>query len=197
MICGLPTAAESTSFGVAESRRLDEIRLADNHRIEDMAALRAEQNKILIKINADHFKDIMQAEAAHIKELMTAEAKRIDAIRVVDVQAVTTANEKATAQAAVLATQVQQSAETLRTLVATNAAALAAQLTQTITPITDRLSLLEKSSYEGAGKSGVTDPQMIQLLQEMRITREALAQGTGKTTQAHRGSRKYDDHNRV
>jgi hypothetical protein len=64
---------------------------------------------------------------------------------------------------------------------------LATQLTQIITPITDRLALLEKAQYEGVGKSGVTDPQMSQLIREMQIAREAMAQGTGRTDRAREG----------
>ena len=80
-----------------------------------------------------------------------AEAKRIDAIRAVDVNAVSVANERATAQAAVLANQVALSAETLRALVASTASTQATQLNQLTAQLIDRISLLEKSQYENKG----------------------------------------------
>ena len=97
----------------------------------------------------------LQSESSVL--LNVAEAKRIDAIRAVDVNAVSVANDKATAQAVVLASQVAASAETLRALVAATAATQAQQLATLTTQLTDRLSSLEKSQYEnkgsGSGKS--------------------------------------------
>ena len=110
--------------------RLDELREAETRRINEMTALR------------DKFQD----------KLDTAEAKRIDAIRAVDVAAVTVANDKATAQAAVLARQVTESRDTLQALVASTAAATATQLTNLLSPITERLTSLEKNQYTGEGK---------------------------------------------
>ena len=63
------------------------------------------------------------------------------------------ATEKANAQALVLSNQVAQSAETLRTLVATTANTQATQLDQTTKQITDRLLTLEKAQYETRGSS--------------------------------------------
>jgi len=128
-----------------------------------------------------HVREILGLTREYEDKLKIAEAKRIDSIRVVDVQAVQTANDKATQQAQVLATQLTTSAETLRALVASQAQATAAQLTQIITPITDRLALLEKNQYQGAGKESVTDPLMNQLLAEMKATRDTIGEGTGRS----------------
>lgn len=112
--------------------RLDNLREAEIRRVNEQMELRAEYNV----------------------QLGVAEAKRIDAIRAVDVNAVSVANERATAQAAVLANQVSASAETLRSLVAATAATVAQQLAQVSSGISDRLSALEKSQYENKGSSG-------------------------------------------
>jgi hypothetical protein len=110
--------------------RLDELREAETRRVNELICLR------------DKFQD----------KLDVAEAKRIDAIRAVDVNAVTVANEKATAQAAVLANQVTASADTLRKLVESTAIAAAEQLKQLTQQLTDRLTSLEQSQYKGEGK---------------------------------------------
>lgn len=116
--------------------RLDDLRESESKRFNEQLALRAEYSV----------------------QLAVAEAKRIDAIRAVDVNAVSVANERATAQAAVLANQVAASAETLRSLVAATAATVAQQLAQVSSGIADRLSALEKSQYEGMGsKGGIKD----------------------------------------
>ena len=116
-------------LAVAEARRVNEALLAERRRVDEIMTLRAD----------------------YAVQLNVAEAKRIDAIRAVDVNAVSVANERATAQAAVLANQVSASAETLRALVAATAATQAQQLATTTTQITDRLSSLEKSQYENKG----------------------------------------------
>ena len=141
----------------AETRRVDDLRVAESRRVDEQLSLRA------------HYEE----------KLRDAEAKRIDAIRAVDVNAVTVASERQTQSAAVLATQVSQSAETLRALVATNAQSTATQLAQIITPITDRLSLVERAQYEGAGKATVADPQLAQLIIEMRSLNQKSASGEG------------------
>lgn len=114
----------------AESRRVDELRAAESRRIDEQARLRAE----------------------YADKLTTAEAKRIDAIRAVDVNAVAVASQRQADQATVLASQVVQSAEALRALVATTAAAQQQASQQITGALSDRITQLEKSSYEGAGK---------------------------------------------
>lgn len=81
-----------------------------------------------------------------------------------DVAAVATANEKATAQATVLASQVSSSAETLRALVASTALSTEQKQAQTASQQNDRISSLEKALYEGIGKGRLADPQMEALL---------------------------------
>ena len=107
-----------------------------------------------IKAESQRLSEQMNIRAEHSIQLGVAEAKRIDAIRAVDVNAVSVANERATAQAAVLANQVAASAETLRSLVAATANTQAQQLVQLTTQLTDRLTALEKSQYENKGSSG-------------------------------------------
>lgn len=112
--------------------RIDDLREAEIRRVNEQMTLRAEYGA----------------------QLALAEAKRIDAIRAVDVNAVSVANDRATAQAAVLANQVSASAETLRQLVAATATTVAGQLTQVSSEIANRLSTLEKAQYESKGSSG-------------------------------------------
>jgi hypothetical protein len=116
--------------------RQDDLRDAETRRVNELICLR------------DKFQD----------KLDVAEAKRIDAIRAVDVNAVTVANDKSIAQAAVLARQVTESAETLRKLVESTASTAAAQLVQLITPITERLGKLEQYQFKGEGRAGISTP---------------------------------------
>jgi hypothetical protein len=143
----------------AAVKRQDDLRAAEGRRIDDLMALRAE----------------------HAIQLSTAEAKRIDAIRVVDVNAVAVASERATQQASVLATQVTASADALRALVAQTAQTMAAASEKFSSQLTERLSLIERAQYEGKGRQGVTDPQLAEMLVEIKRLREASQTSTGKS----------------
>ena len=141
----------------AEGRRSNDLREAELRRINEQLVLRAEFGV----------------------QLREAEAKRIDAIRAVDVNAVSVASERATQQANVLAAQVATSAETQRALVATTASTIATQLQQIVGPIIDRLGVLEKASFEGQGKSTRDDPAMTNMLAEIKSLRESQSVGQG------------------
>lgn len=133
---------------VAETiTRLDDLRKAESQRIDQQLASE------FMRIN-----DAMSLRAEFSEKLSVAEAKRLDAIRAVDVNAVSIANDRATGQAVILANQVATSAETLRSLVATTAAAQATTLSSLTTQLTDRITLLEKNQYEKKGSgTGMRD----------------------------------------
>lgn len=128
---------------VSESaHRLDDLRHAETRRIDDLAHQR------------EHYGEL----------LAIAEAKRLDANRLADMGAVALANERAIAQAAVLAKQVLEVAETGRTLVATTAKAQSDQQTlfsdqigQRFTLLDTRISLISQnqtgSENRGKGRS--------------------------------------------
>lgn len=126
--------------------------------VRELLTLYMERSDSLRGAEQKRIDQLMTLQGAHSAELRDAEAKRIDAIRAVDVNAVSVANEKATAQAVVLANQVALSAETLRALVASTASTQATQLNQLNSQLIDRIALLEKSQYEIRGTgSGMRD----------------------------------------
>jgi len=142
----------------AESRRLEDLRISEIKRVDELMALRC----------------------IYEDKLTVAEAKRIDAIRAVDVAAVSTATERATVQAQMLAAQVSTSAETLRALVASTAAAAATQQAQIQSALTERIAALEKSLYLGAGKQEVVDPMMANLVDEIKKLKTLRDEDIGK-----------------
>lgn len=123
--------------------------------------------------------DLMDLRGVYAEKLEVAEAKRIDAIRAVDVNAIAIANERATAQATVLANQVVATADTLRSLVSTTAAAQKAQLDQTTSQLSERLSSLEKLQYEGKGLSGTVPAAVSERLAQLE---ESKFRGEGRGT---------------
>lgn len=150
-------------------KRIDDLRIAESKRVDEK-----------IVNEREHVREIMAIRADHANDLREAEAKRIDAIRVVDVNAVGATNERATAQAAVLASQVATTAETLRNLVATTASATAIQLDQLTKLLTDRIAALEKAQYEGVGKERVTDPIFSKLIEKIDSLGETRSENTGR-----------------
>ena len=162
-----PTA-NVLSLVLAAVTRLDDLRSAETRRLEDLQI--SEMKRV---------DDIAKLRAEYQEKLTLAESKRIDAIRAVDVAAVATANERAITQASVLANQVAQSAETLRALVASTAAAFSTQQQQLQAALTERIMALEKSANLGAGRQTVSDPMLSDLVNEMRSLRETGERRTG------------------
>ena len=128
--------------------------------------------RMLVEASMSHMEEMRQSEIKNLEKQMAihfdsidkiieAEAKRMDAIRAVDTGSVAIASEKAAAQAAVLSSQFIASVETLRTLVESNNTAVAQQLAQVSTQLTNRITLLEKSQYENQGRSGVSSPLLM------------------------------------
>ena len=73
------------------------------------------------------------------------------------------------------------SADALRTLVATTAAAMATQSQNTTGQFQERLALLERSQYETKGRSALADPQLAEMLAELRGLRTRASTETGKS----------------
>lgn len=143
----------------AAVKRLDDLRVAESRRIDEILENRAEYDD----------------------RISQAEASRINAIRAVDVNAVAVASQRASDQASVLATQVSQSAEALRGLVATTATAVAQSQSQLATTLSSRITTLEQAQYEGKGKQAYSDPMMAELIVEMKGLRESRAAVVGKS----------------
>ena len=135
--------------------RLDDLRKADREIIEEKVT---------------HTREMMRLRAEHQQELDIAEARRLDSNRNVDIQAVNLAYERAVGQATVLANQLAQTTDSLRNLVSQSSFALA-----------ERITVLEKSSYVGSGKSEVADPMLRKLVEEIQSLREGNRERRGKS----------------
>ena len=90
----------------------------------------------LRSMEAHYTRATIRDSVKHNGELRRAETKRINAIRAVDVGAVTRASEVSAIQATTLASQVATSAETLRGQVAAAAQATSAAQATALGPIT-------------------------------------------------------------
>lgn len=154
----------------AAIKRLDDLRIADARRLEDLQSS-----------NDRRVSEIAALRADFAEKLAIAEAKRIDAIRAIDVNAVSIATERATQQANVLAAQVTQSAETLRNLVASSAQTLAAQQDVVAKQFEARLSQLEKSQYtnQGQNQPGLSAQMLDRLTSLEKSQNEISGKGAG------------------
>ena len=104
---------------------------------------------------------ILRAE--HAKEIRELESKRVDAVREIDVIARNTAAAQALTAIQTLAASTSAEREALRSLVSATATTIAAQTDRIVGAMTDRIAVLEKTSYTGQGKQAVADPQMDRL----------------------------------
>jgi len=131
--------------------------LAANRRQDD---LRKAQEKY-VDSQLLHLRDMATLRAEHAEQLRAMEASRLDSIRQVDVLAVTT------------------TADRLRNQLDTTAVTMATQQTNIVAGLNERLSALEKASYASAGRQAMADPQMAELLVEMKSLRDSRAVSTG------------------
>jgi len=139
-----------------------------------------------------HLKEVSMLRAANAETLRVSDLDRLGKTREVDVLA-------GAASAAALATAVQtlantsdRNAETLRNLVnataqtmakqtADQAQVLSSQTDSLVKDINARIAELQKSSYQGVGKSSVADPLMAEFIAEMRTLTKRQATDTGKS----------------
>lgn len=119
--------------------------------------------KDLLASEINRLDQVMSDHTKYTQEISLKETARLDAIRVVDATAISVANERAVEQASVLAAQVSSSAETLRGLVATTAAAVAASLNQVSSELTKRIAELERKQFEAQGRSGLSTPLLMMI----------------------------------
>lgn len=148
----------------ASSRRQDDLRAAQD----------ALTNEKIRRIE-----EIGNLRAAHAREIRDIESKRLDAIRQVDVLNQTTAAERQLTAIQTLAATTTASAEALRSTVANTATTIAAQTAGAMATVNERLSSLERTSYEGTGRRLVDDPRMLELLEEVKSLRESRAGSVG------------------
>lgn len=171
----------------AERKRQDDLREA----FEKLVQTQMQSSSVIETLRATHTKEMNEAESKRVDQqlalrtsyeerLSLAEAKRIDAIRAVDVNAVAVASQRASDQATVLATQVAQSAEALRGLVASTANTVAQSQQVLSTTLSTRITTLEQAQYEGKGKQSFADPAFAELLAEVKSLRESRSGGSGK-----------------
>lgn len=160
--------------------RQNDLRDAEIRRIDERHLIETAHLELRITEEANHTSEVMALRSTYEHQLAEAEAKRIDAIRVVDVNAVNVANERAVAQAGVLANQVSSSAEILRGLVAATATTIAAQLTTVTQQLSDRLTVLERSNNIGQGREQYTDPLMTAMVAEIKALAAVVVKSEGK-----------------
>ena len=127
-----------------------------------------------------YLEKLAMIQEAHNTEIRVLDATRLAAIREVDVSAVKTEADRSLLAIQALAAVTASNAETLRNALTTTAQTIAKQTSDTVSQITERIAALEKSSYEGAGKSTVADPMMSQLVTEVKALRAQQSTSSGK-----------------
>jgi hypothetical protein len=163
-------------------------------RLDDMAALREKlansqikslkqemrwQDKIAnLREQCAHEKDELKATFA--EKSASQESARLDAIRAVDQLAVSTAAAQSFTAIQTLAVNQAKDTETLRLAVANTATTLATQNAAQNAEFSRKIAALEQYQYENKGKTGMSDPMMASLSEDMKAVAAALAGGKGR-----------------
>lgn len=173
---GDPTANVLALVGAA-NRRQDDLRYETNRRIDTALACVKEVSDL----KAAHVKEMGEVRATHADAMAIAESKRLDAVRAIDVLNGSTAAERSQVAVQVLATKTATDAENSRAALTAAAATIANQSAINFAADRERIAALEKSSYEGAGKSKVADPALEALLAEVRRLSGVQQGGAGRS----------------
>ena len=198
------------ALNAAGDKRQDDLRLAQEKffdaKLADLAILDNERDKSNAALRDAELRRIdaeLKLRAEFNEKLQIAEAHRIDAIRAVDVNAVTVASQRASDQALalqkkgddsalVLSAQVTKSADDVRTLVKTTADEQSRNLQQQFaaiqvqfTGLTTRLTALEQTGSESLGRQKFADPALAALVAEVqkisRLQTDSAGQGAGRS----------------
>jgi small-conductance mechanosensitive channel len=150
-------------------------------RQDDLRTSWAHHNREMSKIRADYDMQLRAADrhdaelrAGYEEKLRDKETARIDAIRAVDVGAVSRAAEVSAAQATTLATQQQASADALRNQVEQARIATADALAQALAPLQKSIEDLRAAQYQQQGEKsskaeGSTENRDALALEQTRI----------------------------
>lgn len=168
----------------AANRRQDDLRVASEKLSE------SETRRLDSEIG--HLKEMGVLRADHATEIRQMETERLDSIRQVDVLARNTAADRAADAIQALAATTATNAENLRTALANTAQTIAKQTADTAATtakqtsdmfeaVTKRVATLEASGYRGEGKEKYADPQMAELMTEMKLLRGTRSEGIDKT----------------
>jgi hypothetical protein len=186
-----------TALSRSHVARQDDLRAASDEisrirveGLEKLAEMRFKYTEQIAELQNRCLGERAALTASYEDKLTRAEAGRIDAIRAVDVNAVSVASQRAGDQATALASQVASqaevvrnqvatSAEALRALVATTASAALANQQQQFTALSTRITTLEQAGAEGKGKQSFSDPAFTELLSEVRNLKESGRQTAG------------------
>ena len=162
----------------AATKRADDLREAERRYYE--ASL--QHIRETATLHAAHQAETLQTQAEHQRRLDAAESARIDSIREVDRLATATTAMQSRAETTLLAQSQATLAETLRASVSNTATTLAATLANTVSDLNKRIASLEQSSYEGLGKSRVSDPALDRLttLVEQLAAKQSQSSGMGQ-----------------
>lgn len=127
-----------------------------------------------------HQKEITALHIDYLKEAAERETKRIDALRAVDVQAVSIASDKAAQAAAVLNTQLVASADALKVQVASQATSQEIRFQQMESKIIDRVTKLEQQKYEDVGRLGISSklPDRLSFVEDVLLRQEGAKQNS-------------------
>jgi membrane-associated HD superfamily phosphohydrolase len=123
-------------------------------RVDDMAELRAHYTERIAELRAEHLKEMTRVHAEHDRQIHEAEQENRDRIREIDVAAQETEVRRNMAALEALSRQIAQDKETLRAALDATAETLAKSTAEATGAQAVRIAALEKTSYEGAGKSG-------------------------------------------
>lgn len=130
-------------------------------------------------LRSDHQKEMAGLRAAHQKEIESKESSRLDSIRQVDREDAAKTTAASNLAITTLAKQTTDLATTLQDQVRATAQAAETRRSADMSEVNKRVSALELASSATAGKQQVSDPQLAELVSEVRALRKTTTTTEG------------------
>lgn len=161
----------------ANNRRLDELQKAETKRMDEVGVLQ----KIRTEEGLKHISEMDKLRHEHTADLADKDAINLEKIRQIDVLArdeKAAAGERATQALAVKSTE---DADNIRKQVDSTATSIATSTGLQFDRMNNRITTLEQSKSLAEGRGMIADPQISELIQEVRKLSLAASQNVGKS----------------
>jgi hypothetical protein len=163
----------------AASKELFDAKLASEEKLSELRYIHSVE---VAKALSDQLNAEARLRAEYDARLRDAESRRIDAIRLVDVNAVAEDRRRTGEQAVALATQVSQSADTVRALVASTKTSTDLSTNQITEALSRRITTLEQAGYQQAGQQKFQDPAFTALVAKVESLANSRTDLAGVST---------------
>jgi len=139
----------------------------------------SENVKALNEASSRHLREVVRMEVEGLRREIENQATLVSKMRDIDRLNQRLIDERLEASTEKVSATIELTAKTLSATVNETAKTLASSHEANFNRLSERVAILERAQYQGAGQAGVRDPLIDSLMEEVRLLRAAQAAGGG------------------